>query len=89
MRLRCVADETPVVGTVRPAVPADAAAVEAVWAAVAAEGEWIGTELPLDPNWRDRFMAALAAQESSWFVADLGGQVVGGVFVQGVGGVAH
>jgi hypothetical protein len=34
-------------GTVRPAVPADAAAVEAVWAAVAAEGEWIGTELRL------------------------------------------
>lgn len=76
-------------GTVRPAAPADAAAVEAVWAAVAAEGEWIGTELPLHPGWGHRFLAALAAPESIWFIADQGGQVVGGVFVQADRGVAH
>jgi ribosomal protein S18 acetylase RimI-like enzyme len=88
-RRRCIADETPVMGTVREAVPAEAAAVEAVWAAVAAEGEWIGMELPFDRGWRDRFLAALAAQDSAWFVADVGGHVVGGVFVQAVRGVAH
>jgi RimJ/RimL family protein N-acetyltransferase len=76
-------------GTVRTAVPADAAAVEAVWAAVAAEGQWIGTELPLHPGWGDRYLAALDAMESAWFIADDGGQVVGGVFVQAERGVAH
>ena len=76
-------------GTVRAAVPADAAAVEAVWAAVAAEGEWIGTELPLHTGWGDRYLAALDARESAWFVVDEGGQVVGGVFVQAERGVAH
>ncbi len=81
--------ETSLVGTVRYAVPADAAAVEAVWSAVAAEGEWIGTEMPLDPRWGDRFLAALAREESAWFVADRGEQVVGGVFVDAAHGVAH
>ena len=76
-------------GTVRAAVPADAAAVEAVWGAVAAEGEWIGTELPLHPGWADRYLAALEARESAWFIADQEGQVVGGVFVQAERGVAH
>ena len=75
--------------TVRAAVPEDAAAVEAVWAAVAAEGEWIGTELPLDPGWGRRYLAALDAQESAWFIADEGGQAVGGVFVHAERGVAH
>ena len=76
-------------GTVRAAVPTDAAATEAVWAAVAGEGEWIGTELPLHPRWRDRFLAALDAEESAWFIADEDGRVVGGVFVQSERGVAH
>jgi RimJ/RimL family protein N-acetyltransferase len=76
-------------GTVRAAVPADATAVEAVWASVAAEGEWIGTELPLHPGWGDRYLTALGAEKSAWFIADEGGQVVGGVFVQAEGGVAH
>jgi RimJ/RimL family protein N-acetyltransferase len=30
-----------------------------VWAAVAAEGEWIGTELPLRAGWQDRVRAAV------------------------------
>jgi RimJ/RimL family protein N-acetyltransferase len=76
-------------GTIRAAVPADATAIEAVWAAVAAEGEWIGTELPLHPGWGDRYLVALDAPESAWFLADQGGQVVGGVFVQAERGVAH
>ena len=76
-------------GTVRAAAPPDAAAIETVWAAVAAEGEWIGTELPLHPRWRARFLAALDADESAWFIADEGGRVVGGVFVQAERGVAH
>jgi len=75
--------------TVRDADLADADAVEAVWSTVAAEGEWIGTELPLRAGWSDRFQTALTAPESTWFVADVGGHVVGGVFVQDTHGVAH
>jgi RimJ/RimL family protein N-acetyltransferase len=89
MRLRCFVDETLVMATARYAGPADADAVEAVWTAVAAEGEWIGAEFPLRPGWGDRFWAALTAPESSWFVAEVGGHVVGGVFVQNTHGVAH
>jgi len=73
----------------RPAVAADAAAVEAVWTAVASEGEWIGTELPLHPGWRDRFLTALTGPDAAWFVVDRGGQVVGAVFVQAERGVGH
>ena len=76
-------------GTVRPGVPADAAAIEAVWAAVAGEGEWIGTELPLHSGWGDRYRAALEADASTWFVAEEAEQVVGGIFVQAERGVAH
>jgi ribosomal protein S18 acetylase RimI-like enzyme len=88
-RVRCFVDETLAMATVRDAVPADADAVEAVWAAVAAEGEWLGAELPLHPGWVDRFRAALTAGESAWFVAEAGGLVVGGVFVHETRGVAH
>jgi RimJ/RimL family protein N-acetyltransferase len=73
----------------RPAVAADAVAVEVVWTAVAAEGEWIGSELPLHPAWRDRFEHAVRGPDAAWFVVDAGGQVVGGVFVQAERGVAH
>ena len=75
--------------TARPAVAADADAVEGVWAAVAAEGEWIGTELPLHPAWRDRLLVAVAAEDAAWFVVEQDGPVVGGVFVQAERGVAH
>jgi RimJ/RimL family protein N-acetyltransferase len=77
------------VAEVREAVPGDAEAVKAVWAQVAAEGEWIGTELPLQPGWGDQFRAALAAPESSWSVAEVDGYVVGGVFVHEERGLAH
>lgn len=75
--------------TVRDAALADAHAVEAVWAAVAAEAEWIGTELPLHPGWAERFRAALTAGESAWFVAEVEAQVVGGVLVVNSNGIAH
>ena len=44
---------------------------------------------PASPGWGDRFRAALTAPESSWFVAEVGGLVVGGIFVQDTHGVAH
>ena len=84
-----VLDETLVMVTVREAGPADEVAVEAVWAAVAAEAEWIGTEFPLHAGWGDRFQAALTAPQSTWFVAEVEGHVVGGVFVQDSRGLAH
>jgi RimJ/RimL family protein N-acetyltransferase len=77
------------VRAVRPAAVEDAAAAEVVWAAVAGEGEWIGTELPLHPGWGDRFRAAVSGEDATWFVADRDGDVVGGVFVQAERGVAH
>jgi RimJ/RimL family protein N-acetyltransferase len=77
------------VGAARPAVASDAAALEAVWTAVAAEGEWIGTELPLHPAWGDRFLAALSGEDAAWFVVDRGGEVVGGAFTSAERGVAH
>ena len=60
-----------------------------MWAAVAGEGEWIGTELPLHSGWGDRYRAALEADASTWFVAEEAEQVVGGIFVHAEHGVAH
>lgn len=71
------------------ATAGDEAAVERVWAEVAAEGEWIGAEAPLRAGWGERFREALAAPESCWFVADEDGRVVGGVFVEEQIGIAH
>lgn len=86
---RCFVEETLVTATMRDAGPVDTDAVEAARAAVAAEGEWIGAELPLRTGWGDRFRARSTAPESSWFVAEVGGHVVGGVFVQDTHGVAQ
>jgi RimJ/RimL family protein N-acetyltransferase len=77
------------VATIRAALEGDGVAIETVWAAVAADGEWIGTELPLHPQWRERFRSALEEDDSAWFIADADGEVVGGVFVQAHHGVAH
>src|SRR4051794_36484985 len=76
-------------GDGREATVEDAAAVEAVWAAVAAEGEWIGTEFPLRPDWQDRFRAAIAEPTQQWYVVvdhDPDGRVVGAFFVGDGGG---
>lgn len=56
---------------VREALEEDAAAVEAVWEAVAAEGEWIGTELPLRTDWQERFRGAVASAAVSWTIAEV------------------
>src|SRR4051794_30564182 len=74
---------------VREATIDDAPAVEEVWERVAAEGEWIGTELPLRPGWQDRFRQAVASPNVAWFVVGVGGNVVGGIFVDDQGGLAH
>ena len=60
-----------------------------MWTLVAAEGEWIGAELPLEPGWRDRFVEVLDAPETTWFVAEADGVVIGGVYVQAMQGIAH
>lgn len=75
--------------SVRPASRDDAHFVERVWAEVAAEGEWIGTEAPLRADWADRFRNAVEAGDSTWFVAEASGHVVGGLFVQDERGLAH
>ena len=68
----------------------DAASVEFVWAEVAAEGEWIGTELPLRPGWQDRYREAIGSPDTVWFVAESDpDDVVGGIFVHDQGGLAH
>lgn len=74
---------------VRTAFEDDAPAVEAVWEAVAAEGEWIGTELPLRPDWQDRFRAAVTSPDRAWIVAEVASEIVGAVFVQEERGLAH
>ena len=75
--------------TVRAATELDAPAVEAVWAVVAAEGEWIGTELPLRPNWQDAFRRAVSSDSETWFVCEADGAVVGAIFVQDERGLGH
>jgi ribosomal protein S18 acetylase RimI-like enzyme len=77
------------VATVREAVQGDARGVEALWAAVAAEGEWIGAELPLRSDWGDRFRDAIDAPEMAWFVVEVEGDIVGGLFVRHERGIAH
>lgn len=89
MRRLRLGGETLGVGEVRVAAQGDATAVEAVWAEVAAEGEWIGAEAPLDPGWRDRFRATLAGPQSCCFVAEVDGQVVGSLCIRDEHGIAH
>ncbi|HEY2813830.1 MAG TPA: GNAT family N-acetyltransferase, partial [Acidimicrobiales bacterium] len=75
--------------TVRAATIVDAEAVEGACTQVAAEGEWIGPELPLAPGWQDDFRAAVGSPDSTWFVADVDGLIVGAVFVRKERGLAH
>jgi RimJ/RimL family protein N-acetyltransferase len=74
----------------RDATSDDAPAVEAVWAAVAAEGEWIGTELPLRAGWQDRFREGVDDPSRHWFVVDHETDgVVGAVSVTHDLGIGH
>src|SRR4051812_19410176 len=78
-------------GDVREATADDAPVVEAVWAAVAAEGEWIGTELPLRSDWQGWVRGAIAESTQQWYVVveDTDDRVVGAIFVGDDGGLAH
>lgn len=73
---------------VRPATPADAAGYIALFEVVAAEGSWIGAELPLD---HERLEAAVeeasTSSSSQLFVATDGGEVVGAILVRDDRGV--
>lgn len=63
---------------VRPARPDDLTGVVDLLEAVAAEGRWIGAELPLDRESRlARFQQALDQHGQALFVAVAGGEVVG------------
>jgi RimJ/RimL family protein N-acetyltransferase len=68
--------------SVRPAVAADVdAIIDDVWA-VAAEGRWIGTEVPFDRDKRRAvFSSAVDSDHAAVFVADDAGRVVGHILV--------
>jgi len=72
----------PTTVSVRPAVADDVdAIVDDVWA-VAAEGRWIGTEVPFDRDKRAAvFSSAIDADHGAVFVADVDGRVVGHILV--------
>jgi ribosomal protein S18 acetylase RimI-like enzyme len=74
--------------TVRPAREQDLDALVELYAAVAAEGRWIGGEAPVDrERRRRRFAEDLEADNTVMLVADAGGELVGelGLFVAGYG----
>jgi ribosomal protein S18 acetylase RimI-like enzyme len=77
------------VTTVRPATADDVGAVRRVWEEVAAEGEWIGAELPLRPDWSERFLAGIEDEATGFFVAVVDVMIVGGIFVGDDGGIVH
>jgi len=67
--------------TIRPETDADVPAVLDVLMSVAAEGRWIGTQLPLDkPARLAQMRAALERSESfAGFVAEVDGKVIGSI----------
>jgi RimJ/RimL family protein N-acetyltransferase len=69
--------------TIRPAVEADLdAIVDNLWS-VAAEGRWIGTEVPFDRVERRRLYQRMIEMPSALLlVADVDGQVVGQIGLQ-------
>jgi ribosomal protein S18 acetylase RimI-like enzyme len=74
---------------IRAARADDGPAVEAIWTAVAGEGEWLGAELPLRAGWGLDFLAAIDDPDKAWFVAEVDRAVVGAVLVQDERGVSH
>ena len=74
--------------TVRPLREADLDALVELYAAVAAEGRWIGAEAPVDrERRRRRFAEDLQRDNTVMLVADAGGELVGelGLLVAGYG----
>ncbi|UGT63113.1 GNAT family N-acetyltransferase [Nocardia asteroides] len=67
-------------GAVRPATPADAEAMAALRAAVAAEGRWIGAEPPVDEVAAAAATRAAIAEGKGVFVADADGVLAGTAF---------
>ena len=65
--------------TIRPIEPADADSYFAVFEAVAAEGKWIGTEVPIEPERVTRLRASATAPRDDEFtaVAVADGRIVG------------
>lgn len=82
------ARKTPEVTDLRPGTEHDAEAMRRIWEAVAAEGEWIGAELPLSPGWDDWFRSAIADPDTAWFVA-FEEDIVGGIYLRDEHGLAH
>jgi RimJ/RimL family protein N-acetyltransferase len=80
---------TPPAGvTVRPLREADLDALVELYAAVAAEGRWIGAEAPVDrERRRRRFADDLQRDNTVMLVAEAGGELVGelGLLVAGYG----
>lgn len=75
---------------VREARLEDVPASVDVYIAVAAEGRWIGGELPIDRDERiERFSATLADAEARMWVAETGGTVVGTISMRPHGGRAE
>lgn len=62
---------------VRPATPADVAPVVELFAAVAAEGRWIGREEVDREERHAQLMSALDGDDDAFLVADAAGEVVG------------
>jgi RimJ/RimL family protein N-acetyltransferase len=74
--------------TVRPLRETDLDALVELYAAVAAEGRWIGAEAPVDrERRRRRFAEDLQRDNTVMLVADAGGQLVGelGLLIAGYG----
>jgi RimJ/RimL family protein N-acetyltransferase len=73
---------------VRPATEDDLDAVVDVLTEVAAEGRWIGTELPIDRAGRlERWRKSLFEEgRGAMFVAEEGGKIVGSADLTGVAG---
>jgi putative acetyltransferase len=75
---------------VRPSVAEDVEAWLDVFTAVAAEGRWIGTEVPIDRNARrERFLNQLDNDQAGSFVAVADGRLVGGIGVELRAGTAE
>ena len=69
--------------TVRDATSDDLDALMALRAEVAAEGRWIGAELPLDEEGdRASLVTAVEDPDATLFVADADGVIVGQLFIR-------
>ena len=74
---------------VRRAAATDVDAILDLYEAVAAEGRYIGRELPIDrDSLRPTWVESIEDPDGAWFVADVDGEIVGSASIQGRG-VAH